>query len=238
MEYYIGYIISGVAILVSVIIALVAQVKVNNAFDKYKDVPSSIDLTGAGLAEKLSEENGVGLTVRECQGKLTDHYDPRDKSINISQSNFNSKSIASQAIVAHEFGHALQDAEGYAPFKVRQFVVKASNLVSRMLMPLLIIGILLQVFLMGIAGSVIIYVSVAIYAVSVIANLVTLPVEINASQRAKDLLVRIGAGSDEEVRATDKVLNAAALTYVASLMVSLAYFLRFLFLLLMWTRRD
>ena len=238
MEYYIGYIISGVAILVSVIIALVAQVKVNNAFDKYKDVPSSIDLTGAGLAEKLSEENGVGLIVRECQGKLTDHYDPRDKSINISQSNFNSKSIASQAIVAHEFGHALQDAEGYAPFKVRQFVVKASNLVSRMLMPLLIIGILLQVFLMGIAGSVIIYVSVAIYAVSVIANLVTLPVEINASQRAKDLLVRIGAGSDEEVRATDKVLNAAALTYVASLMVSLAYFLRFLFLLLMWTRRD
>ena len=194
-------------------------------------------MTGRELAEKLSQDNNLGLTVRECQGSLTDHYDPRDKSINISQSNFNNNSIASQAIVAHEFGHAMQDAEGYAPYKVRQVVVKVSNLVSRMLMPLLIIGILLQVFLMGIAGSLVIYISVAIYAVAVIANLVTLPVEINASSRAKDMLVRIGAGSDEEVQATDKVLNAAALTYVASLMVSLAYFLRFLFLLLMW-RRD
>lgn len=237
MGYLIGYIISGVVIVVSIIIALVAQTKVNNAFDEFKDTPSSIDLTGSQLAERLSDENNLALTVRECQGKLSDHYDPTDKSINISQSNFNNKSIASQVIVAHEFGHAMQDAEGYAPFKVRQFVVKASNLVSRMLMPLLILGILLQVFLMGIAGSIIIYVSVAIYAVAVIANLVTLPVEINASSRAKDLLVRIGAGSDEEVRATDKVLNAAALTYVASLMVSLAYFMRFLFLLLMW-RRD
>ncbi len=237
MEYYLGYILSGVAIIISVITALVAQVKVNNAFNKYKDVPSSLNMTGRELAEKLSQDNNLGLVVRECQGSLTDHYDPRDKSINISQSNFNNNSIASQAIVAHEFGHAMQDAEGYAPYKVRQVVVKVSNLVSRMLMPLLIIGILLQVFLMGIAGSLVIYISVAIYAVAVIANLVTLPVEINASSRAKDMLVRIGAGSDEEVQATDKVLNAAALTYVASLMVSLAYFLRFLFLLLMW-RRD
>ena len=225
------------AIIISVITALVAQVKVNNAFNKYKDVPSSLNMTGRELAEKLSQDNNLGLIVRECQGSLTDHYDPRDKSINISQSNFNNNSIASQAIVAHEFGHAMQDAEGYAPYKVRQVVVKVSNLVSRMLMPLLIIGIVLQVFLMGIAGSLVIYISVAIYAVAVIANLVTLPVEINASSRAKDMLVRIGAGSDEEVQATDKVLNAAALTYVASLMVSLAYFLRFLFLLLMW-RRD
>lgn len=236
MEYYLGYILSGVAIIISVITALVAQVKVNNAFNKYKDVPSSLNMTGRELAEKLSQDNNLGLTVRECQGSLTDHYDPRDKSINISQSNFNNNSIASQAIVAHEFGHAMQDAEGYAPYKVRQVVVKVSNLVSRMLMPLLIIGIVLQVFLMGIAGSLVIYISVAIYAVAVIANLVTLPVEINASSRAKDMLVRIGAGSDEEVQATDKVLNAAALTYVASLMVSLAYFLRFLFLLLMWQR--
>ena len=236
MGYIIGYIVSGVAILVSVIVALVAQAKVNSAFNKYKDVPSSLDMTGAELAEKLSQDNNLGLTINQCGGTLTDHYDPRDKSINISQSNFNNKSIASQAIVAHELGHALQDAEEYAPYKTRQIVVKVSNLVSHMLMPLLIVGILLQLFLYGIAGSIIIYVSVAIYAVAVVANLVTLPVEINASTRAKDMLVRIGCGSDEEVEATDKVLNAAALTYVASLMVSLAYFLRFLFLLLMWKK--
>ena len=237
MWYTIGYILSGVAILVSVIIVLVAQVKVNNAFNEYKDVPSSLDMTGAELAEKLSQDNNLGLIVRQCKGMLTDHYDPRDKSINISQSNFNNKSIASQAIVAHELGHALQDAEGYLPYKTRQVVVKISNLVSRMLMPLLIVGILLQFLFFMLAGSIIIYASVIIYAVAVIANLVTLPVEINASSRAKDMLVRIGCASEEEVKATDKVLNAAALTYVASLMVSLAYFLRFLFLILMW-RRD
>lgn len=236
MWYTIGYILSGVAILVSVIIALVAQVKVNNAFNEYKDVPSSLDMTGAELAEKLSQDNNLGLIVRQCKGTLTDHYDPRDKSINISQSNFNNKSIASQAIVAHELGHALQDAEGYLPYKTRQIVVKVSNLVSRMLMPLLIVGILLQFLFFMLAGSIIIYASVIIYAVAVIANLVTLPVEINASSRAKDMLVRIGCASEEEVKATDKVLNAAALTYVASLMVSLAYFLRFLFLLLMWEK--
>ncbi len=236
MWYTIGYILSGVAILVSVIIALVAQVKVNNAFNEYKDVPSSLDMTGAELAEKLSQDNNLGLSVRQCKGTLTDHYDPRDKSINISQSNFNNKSIASQAIVAHELGHALQDAEGYLPYKTRQVVVKISNLVSRMLMPLLIVGILLQFLFFMLAGSIIIYASVIIYAVAVIANLVTLPVEINASSRAKDMLVRIGCASEEEVKATDKVLNAAALTYVASLMVSLAYFLRFLILLLMWEK--
>ena len=236
--YYIGYIISGVVIIISIIIALVAQTKVNSAYDEYSRLGSSLDMTGAELAEKLSQETGLYLQVRQCQGKLTDHYDPTDKSINISQANFNNKSIAAQAVVAHEFGHALQHAENYAPFKVRQTVVKVSNLVSRLLMPLLIVGILLQIFLLGIAGPLVIYISVALYAVAVIANLVTLPVEVNASSRAKDMLVRLGATSDAEVRATDKVLNAAALTYVASLLVSMAYFLRFLFLMLMWTRRD
>lgn len=238
MEYYIGYIVSGVVIIISIIIALVAQVKVNNAYEENKEKLSSLDMTGGQLAEKLSSNYDLNLMVRQCSGRLTDHYDPTDRSLNISQENFNSKSIAAQAIVAHEFGHALQHAENYAPFKVRQTVVKASNLISRMIMPLLIVGILLQIFLLGIAGPLVIYISVALYAVAVIANLVTLPVEVNASSRAKDLLVKLGCTSDSEVQATDKVLNAAALTYVASLLVSMAYFLRFLFLLLMWTKRD
>lgn len=238
MGYYIGYIVSGVVIIISVIIALVAQVKVNNAYEENKEKLSSLDMTGGQLAEKLSSDYDLNLMVRQCNGRLTDHYDPTDRSLNISQENFNSKSIAAQAIVAHEFGHALQHAENYAPFKVRQTVVKASNLISRMIMPLLIVGILLQIFLLGIAGPLVIYISVALYAVAVIANLITLPVEVNASSRAKDLLVKLGCTSDSEVQATDKVLNAAALTYVASLLVSMAYFLRFLFLLLMWTKRD
>lgn len=236
--YYIGYIIAGFVLLLSIIVAFVAQVKVNNAYDKYKEMPSSLDMTGAELAEKLSSDRDLNLMVRMCNGKLSDHYDPRDRSINISQENYNSKSIAAHAIIAHEFGHALQREENYAPYKTRQVVVKVSNIASRFLMPLLIVGFLLQFLLLSIAGSIVIYISVLLYAVAVIANLVTLPVEINASSRAKDLLVELGASSDEEVKATDKVLNAAALTYVASLLVSMAYFLRFLFLMLMLTKRD
>ena len=236
--YIIGYIVSGIVILISIIIALVAQSKVNNAYEEFKNVNSSLNLTGRELAEKLSSDNDLNLTVRMCGGRSTDHYDPADRSINISQENFNSYSISAQAIVAHEFGHAMQHEENYLPYKTRQAVVKVSNFVSRLLMPLLIVGILLQIFLLSIAGSLIIYISIAIYAVAVIANLATLPVEINASSRAKDLLMKLGCTSEEEVKATDKVLNAAALTYVAALLVSMAYFLRFLFLLLMWTRRD
>lgn len=232
MDFYIGYIVSGVIILIAIIISLVMQVKVNSAFDKYKDVPSSLDMTGAELAQKLADKAGICVAVRSCAGKLTDHYNPKDRSLNISEANFNSRSIASHAVVAHEFGHALQDANSYAPLKVRQVVVKISNIVSSLLMPLLLIGILLQLFWIAGAGNIIIYVSVGIYAVSVIAGLVTLPVEFNASSRAKKILVEMGSTSDEEVKGTDRVLNAAAMTYVASLFVSLAYFLRFLFLLL------
>ena len=232
MDFYIGYIISGIIILIAIIVSLVMEVKVNSAYDKYRNVGSSLDLTGAELAEKMAQESGINIVVRKCNGKLTDHYNPKDKSLNISESNFNSKSISAQSVVAHEFGHALQDANEYAPLKIRQTVIKISNFVSGLLIPLLLIGVLLQLFWIAGAGSIIIYVSVGIYAISVIASLVTLPVEFNASSRAKKILYQMGCTSDEEVRGTDKVLNAAAMTYVASLFVSLAYFLRFLMLLL------
>ena len=237
MEFYLGYIICGVAIFLAVLVALFAQTKVNNAFNKYKETLSSLDLTGEELAEHLALDNSIGVSIRMCNGMLTDHYDPRDKSINISASNFNSKSIASQAIVAHEFGHALQDAEDYFPYKVRQGVVKVSNFVSRMLLPMILIGLLLEFFVFAGVGNIILYVYVGIYSIAVIANLVTLPVEYNASSRAKKLLYEMGCSSDEEVVATDKLLNAAAMTYVASLLVSVAYLARILFILFA-SRRD
>lgn len=233
MEYYIGYLISGIVIIIAIFISLFAQTKVNGAFNKYKDVPSSLGMTGAELAEKMARENNLDIVVRMCSGHLTDHYNPKDKSLNISEANYHGTSVSAHAIVAHEFGHAMQDAKNYAPLKIRQFVIKTSNFVSKLLMPLLILGILLQIFLFSsIAGSLVIYISVALYGVSVIASLVTLPVEYNASSRAKKILIGMGSVSEDEVKGTDDVLNAAALTYVASLLLSLAYFLRFLFLLL------
>lgn len=233
MDLYIGYIVCGIAVLIAVIISGMAQVKVNSAFNKYKDKASSLDMTGSELAERLAIENGLNLTIRSCPGTLTDHYDPRDKSINISAANYNSTSIASQAIVAHEFGHALQHEEEYFPFKVRQAVVKVSNFVSKLLIPMILIGLILELLLFvgGGVGNIIIYVYVGVYAIAVIANLVTLPVEFNASSRAKKLLQQMGCSSHAEVAATDQLLNTAAMTYVASLLVSVAYLLRLLYLL-------
>lgn len=236
MGLYIGYIVCGFAILIAIIIALTAQGKVSSAFNRYKSVESSLDMTGAELAQKLAQDYGVNITVGSCRGTLTDHYNSMTKTLNISQSNYNSKSLAAHSIVAHEFGHALQDKENYKALKLRQVVVKTSNFVSSLLIPMLIAGLIMNLVFFMSAGSILIYIYVGIYGISVIASLVTLPVEYNASKRAKKILFDMGCSSSEEIEGTDKLLNAAAMTYVASLLVSLAYFLRMLFLLLAITQ--
>ena len=237
MEAYLGYIICTCAIIVTIFIALLAETKVQGAFSKYSKVASSLDLTGEELALKLASEQGVNIKIGECSGNLTDHYDPTNKMLVISQGNYYSKSIASQAIVSHEFGHALQDAEGYAPLRIRTLTIKISNFVSRLLMPVILIGILFEFLLFTGVGRIIIYAYVGLYTFSVLVSLATLPVEYNASKRAKKLLVGIGVSSQEEVAATDDLLNSAALTYVASLLVSTAYLFRILLLLFM-NRRN
>lgn len=232
--YEIGYIISGFLLIFAVIMSLVAEVKVNGTFDKYKEIPSSINMTGSDFARMLISREGLDVRVNACRGKLTDNYDPTTKTLNISQSNYNSSSIASQAIVAHEFGHALQHAKGYKPLFARMGIIKFSNIMSRAFLPLLILGVILEICTFGVLniGSFIIYFSVALYGVAVILNLVTLKVEYDASNRAKDIMASLSGGDVGEKRAVAKLLNSAALTYLASMLVSLAYFLRFLFILL------
>lgn len=237
--YVLGYIISGFLILLAIIMSLVCEVKVNNAYNHFKEVDSSLDMTGAEFARKLAHENNLDLTIRMCEGKLSDHYNPKDKSLNISKENYYGRSIASHSIVAHEFGHALQDAKNYKPLKVRQAVIKISNFTSTLFLPILLIGIFLELFLMiPNVGNIIIFSMVGIYGISVIASLVTLPVEYNASKRAKKILQNNEYFKEEEMRGVDAVLNSAALTYVASLFLSLAYFLRIIFRLLIIFRRD
>ena len=237
MDLYIGYWVCGIFILIAFIASMIVQNKVNKTYEIYSDELSSIDLTGAELARKLAVDNGLDIAVNMCKGKLSDHYNPKDKSINISEANYNSKSISAHAIVAHEFGHALQHAEKYGAFKLRQTVVKISNFVSGMLLPIIIVGLILELVFMATAGRVIIYVMCGVYGLAVIAGLVTLPVEYNASSRAKKILLEMGSVTEQEQSATEELLNSAALTYVASLFVTLAYFARILILLL-GTRRD
>lgn len=232
--YEIGYIIAGFLLIVAIIVALTAQIKVEGTFDKYKEIPSSINMTGEQFARMLISRQGLDVSVRMCKGKLTDNYDPTNKTLNISESNFHSTSIASQAIVAHEFGHALQHAKGYKPLFARMGIIKFSNIMSRAFLPLLILGVILEICTFGVLniGSFIIYFSVALYGVAVILNLVTLKVEYDASNRAKNIMNTLCNGDAGEKRAVAKLLNSAALTYLASMLVSLAYFLRFLFILL------
>lgn len=227
---YILYYISGFLILIAIIVALFAQTSVHSAYNKYSKMQSSLNMTGGQLAEKLCAQNNMLLQINTVGGSLSDHYNSKDKRLNISQANYNSSSVAALAVVAHEFGHALQDEQGYAPLKIRQIAVKVSNAASRFLLPFVLFSILLSIFV-GMAGTIMLGVVVVVYALSLIANLVTLPVEIDASNRAKAILNEMTTDPQEQ-KAVAKMLKAAAMTYVAATFVSLVYFLRFLGLFL------
>lgn len=235
MNEYLGYVICGILVFITLIIAVAAQAKVHGAYNKYSKVASPLDMTGAELARQLASQEGIAVSVKGCRGTLTDHFDPSDKSLNISEANFNGKSVAAHAIVAHEFGHAMQREENYFPYKVRQATVKITNFVSKLLVPIVIIGVLFNVFWIAGVGEIMIYAYVGIYSLSFLVSLATLPVEFNASKRAKVALQAMGV-NDQAADGVSDVLNAAAMTYVASTLVNLAYLLRFLALLRLFTR--
>lgn len=234
---YFGYALAGVLLIVALIVAIYAQVKVNSTYNTYSKVPSKSGLTGRDLAEKIIAAEGLQVTVNPIGGKLSDNYDPTKKQLNISKENMNSTSVAALGVVAHELGHAMQDARNYKPMKVRHAVIKVSNFMSGFLVPLLVIGLILDLLLIGgVTGQVFIWAAVGLYGLSTLVNLVTLPVETNASGRAMQTLRKLNVMDEVELKQTKKVLSAAALTYLAALLVSLAYFLRFLFIALQFTR--
>lgn len=234
---YFGYVLAGVLLIVALIVAIYAQIKVNSTYNTYSKVTSKSGLTGRDLAEKIIAAEGLHVTVNSIGGKLSDNYDPTKKQLNISKENMNSTSVAALGVVAHELGHAMQDARNYKPMKVRHAVIKVSNFMSGFLVPLLVIGLILDLLLIGgVTGQVFIWAAVGLYGLSTLVNLVTLPVETNASGRAMQTLRKLNVMDDVELKQTKKVLSAAALTYLAALLVSLAYFLRFLFIALQFTR--
>ena len=232
------YLIAGVLLFVSIIIAVVAEIKVSSTYSKFSDVVVQSGITGQQLAQKIAEQEGLDVKLNQCAGTLTDNYNPISKTINISKANFDKASISALGVVAHEMGHAIQDKKNYGPYKIRQFVVKTSNAISKMLLPLLIIGIITNLmYVGGIVGLTFIYIAVGFYFLAVLTNLATLPVEINASKRAVQTLKKMNIMDDIEIDNAKKVLSAAAWTYLASLLVSIAYFLRFLAFALL-VRKD
>ncbi|MRG86386.1 zinc metallopeptidase [Salinibacillus xinjiangensis] len=203
------------------IVPLWAQSRVKSTYKKYSKIENSSYMTGAQVARKVLDDNGLfDVQIEEVRGLMTDHYDPRSKTVRLSTNNYHGHSQAAAAVAAHEVGHAIQDAESYAFLRFRHTLVPVASLGSNMSFFLILAGIIMgagQLFLLGIIFM----------AAAVLFQVVTLPVEFNASTRAMDQLVSTGIIRSNEERETKKVLNAAALTYVAAAVVALMELLRF-----------
>lgn len=218
-----------VLVLPAIIFSIIAQIKVNSAFNRYKKILSRSGLTGADAARRVMELNGVqGVRIEHVHGKLSDHYDPRTDVIRLSDDVYAGNSVAALGIAAHEAGHACQHHLGYSAIRVRNAILPVANIGSAAAIPLVLIGF---IFNFGI----LINLGIIFFAGVVVFQLVTLPVEINASTRAKQALANSGMLSEEELSGAKKVLHAAAMTYVAALAVSLMQLVR---LLLLARNRD
>ncbi|KAB2333666.1 zinc metallopeptidase [Bacillus mesophilum] len=203
-----------------IIIPIWAQFKVKGAYNKYSKVASSSHMTGAEVARRILDANGLyDVSVSEVRGQLTDHYDPRTKAVRLSSGNYHGHSVAAAAIAAHEVGHAIQDAESYSFLRLRHTLVPVANIGSNFSWILIMIG-----FFAGASGFVLL--GILFMAGAVLFQVVTLPVEFNASNRAMDQVVSLGVIRNDEERETKKVLNAAALTYVAAAAVAVLELLR------------
>ncbi|AST92231.1 MULTISPECIES: zinc metallopeptidase [Sutcliffiella] len=208
------------------ILPLWAQSKVKSAYKKYSKIANTSGMTGAQVARKILNDNGMyDVRVEETRGILTDHYDPRSKVVRLSSENYHGHSVAGAAIAAHEVGHAIQDNQDYAFLRFRHALVPVANLGSNFSYFLILAGIFMY-------SNNLLLLGILFMAAAVLFQVVTLPVEFNASNRAMDQLVATGIITNSEERETKKVLNAAALTYVAAAAVAVLELLRFVLIYL------
>ena len=231
MGTYFAYYLTGFIMIPVFLFALFCQAKVKSSFSKYSKVANRRGMTGADAAYQLLRLNGItDVRIKKISGSLTDYYDPRAKEICLSQDVFDSRSVAAIGVACHEAGHACQHAQGYAPLKIRNAVTPVTRIGSFLGVPLALIGMFLY-------SDPLIYAGIILYAAVAFFQLVTLPVEFNASKIALQTIETNGFLEGEEYNGAKKVLTAAALTYVAALASALATLLR-LFLILNRGNRD
>jgi Zn-dependent membrane protease YugP len=227
-------------VLPAMLLAMWAQWRVQSAYREYSQVPNAQRLTGLDVAHVLMRNEGLDhVRVEHIGGNLTDHYDPREKVMRLSEGSSRVPSVAAMAIVAHELGHAAQDQQDYAWLRVRSSIVGFANIGSQLGTILVFVGLLLATLFQAATGSLGILlagIGVALFSVAVAFTLITLPVEFNASARARSMLMRNGLVTTQEAAGVDKVLNAAAMTYVAAAASAVSQLLYFIFLLA--GRRD
>lgn len=214
-------------VIIGVIICLIASAKMNATFNKYSRVRSHTGMTGREAAEHVLRGAGIyDVKVEHVSGNLTDHYDPRSKVLRLSDATYNSPSVAAIGVAAHECGHAIQHAEGYAPLTLRGALVPVANFGSAIAWPLILIGLLIN----SSSSALLLNLGIIAFSLAVLFQLITLPVEFNVSRRAVRLLGSTGLLYESEVADTKKVLTAAALTYVAGAASAILQLLRILVL--------
>ncbi|MFP4198154.1 MAG: zinc metallopeptidase [Halanaerobium sp.] len=213
-----------IVIIPALLLAVYAQYKVKNTFNKYNEIQLSSNITGADAARKILTRNKLSnIEIRKSDGKLSDHYDPKNKTLNLSSDVYNNSSIAAVGVAAHEVGHAIQDKENYKPLSLRASLVPAANIGSSFGLPLAVFGFFIRADFLIMTGFV-------LFSAAFLFHLVTLPVEFNASNRAISNLKSTDLLTESEIKGAQKVLKAAAFTYVATTLVALANMLRILLL--------
>ena len=207
------------------ILAVIASAKVNSTFNRYSKQTSARGITGREAAMRVLRSNGVtNVSIERVAGNLTDHYDPKANVIRLSAPVYDSTSTAAIGVACHEAGHAVQYAENYAPIKLRAAIIPATNIGSKLALPLILLGVLFG------SSYTLIYLGIAMFSLSLVFQLVTLPVEFNASRRAMQAIEETEILTDNELKGARKTLTAAAMTYVAAVAVSAAQLLRLILL--------
>jgi Zn-dependent membrane protease YugP len=218
-----------ILVLPFVLLSMWASANVNSTFKKYAKQFSARNISGAEAAQRVLAANGVsGVRIERVKGSLTDHFDPKANVIRLSDDVYSNTSTAAIGVACHEAGHAVQYAQGYAPIKLRAAVIPATNLGSKLAMPLILLGLLLAAF--GSFSYTLIYLGIGCFSLSLIFQLITLPVEFNASRRAMQAIDSSNLLTQDEQRGARKTLTAAALTYVAATAVALMQLLRLIML--------
>lgn len=229
---YFGYYFDPtyILVLIGAVLSIIASARVNSTFQKYARERSLSGMTGAQAAETILRSRGIhDVRVEHIRGNLTDHYDPSRKVVRLSDSVYSSSSVAAIGVAAHECGHVMQHHEGYAPLNIRTALVPAANIGSRLGIPIIIVGLILG------SNSVLVNIGIWVFSIAVLFQIVTLPVEFDASRRALVCIEQYGIVTSDERRKSAKVLKAAAYTYVAAAAASILQLLR---LVMLFGKRD
>lgn len=223
-----------ILVVIGAVICMIASARVKGTFNKYSQLRSMSGMNGAQVAQRVLQAAGIyDVQVRHVSGSLTDHYDPRTKTVNLSDPVYNATSVATLGVAAHECGHAIQHAKSYAPLSIRSALVPIANFGSMLAWPVILIGL----FFNTRSSGLIIDIGILLFSAAVLFQLVTLPVEFDASRRALVMLRTQGILADDELRYTRRVLKSAALTYVASAAAAILQLLRII-LITNGRRRD